>query len=53
VAADPPPFRGADDVPWEKLYFVLSAGGVHDIQTPRVEELDIGATGGRGGGPGR
>jgi len=40
--------------PWEKPYFVLSAGDVYNMQTRRVEKHGIGATppagrGGRGG----
>lgn len=41
--------------PWEKPYFVLSAGDVYNMKTRRVEKLGIGATPqrGRGGDPGR
>ena len=41
--------------PWEKPYFVLSAGDVYNMKTRRIEKLGIGQTpGGRGraGGPG-
>lgn len=39
--------------PWEKPYFVLSAGDVYNMKTRRVEKLGIGATPQRGrGGPG-
>ena len=37
--------------PWEKPYFVLSAGDVYNMKTRRIEKLGTGATGeaGRGG----
>jgi cyanophycinase len=38
--------------PWEKPYFVLSAGDVCNMKTRRIEKLGIGATSGRGGGAG-
>jgi cyanophycinase len=40
--------------PWEKPYFVLSAGDVYNMKTRRIEKLGIGATPqrGRGGDPG-
>ena len=41
--------------PWEKPYFVLSAGDVYNMQTRRVEKYGIGAAApaGRGGGGGQ
>jgi len=39
--------------PWEKPYFVLSAGDVYDMKTRRVEKYGDGTTGRRGGGAGR
>src|SRR3954466_13644396 len=38
--------------PWEKPYFVLSAGDVYNMKTRRIEKLGIGARGrgGEGGG---
>jgi cyanophycinase len=41
--------------PWEKPYFVLSAGDVYNMKTRRIEKLGIGNTPsgrGRSGGPG-
>jgi cyanophycinase len=37
--------------PWEKPYYVLSAGDVYNMKTRRIEKLGIGARG-RGGDPG-
>ena len=37
--------------PWEKSYFVLSAGDVYNMKTRKVEKYGIGARG-RGGDPG-
>jgi cyanophycinase len=37
--------------PWEKTYFVLSAGDVYNMKTRKVEKYGIGARG-RGGDPG-
>ena len=45
--------------PWEKPYYVLSAGDVYNMKARRLEKLGIGATpqrgrgAGRGSGPGR
>jgi cyanophycinase len=36
--------------PWEKPYFVLSAGDVYDMKARRIEKLGIGTTGRRGRG---
>jgi cyanophycinase len=39
--------------PWEKPYFVLSAGDVYDMKTRKIEKYGTGARPGqRGGGPG-
>lgn len=39
--------------PWEKPYFVLSAGDVYNMKTRRIEKLGTGAAGrGRGSDPG-
>ncbi|HEX5217685.1 MAG TPA: SUMF1/EgtB/PvdO family nonheme iron enzyme [Vicinamibacterales bacterium] len=38
--------------PWEKPYFVLSAGDVYNMKARRIEKLGIGATPGRAGGGG-
>jgi cyanophycinase len=38
--------------PWEKPYFVLSAGDVYNMKTRKIEKYGIGARG-RGGDPGR
>jgi cyanophycinase len=37
--------------PWEKPYYVLSAGDVYNMKTRKIEKLGIGARG-RGGDPG-
>jgi cyanophycinase len=37
--------------PWEKPYFVLSAGDVYDMKARRIEKLGMGATTGRGATP--
>jgi cyanophycinase len=37
--------------PWEKPYYVLSAGDVYNMRTRKIEKLGIGARG-RGGDPG-
>ncbi len=37
--------------PWEKSFFVLSAGDVYNMKTRKIEKLGIGARG-RGGDPG-
>ena len=37
--------------PWEKPYYVLSAGDVYNMKTRRIEKLGIGARG-RGAAPG-
>jgi cyanophycinase len=39
--------------PWEKPYYVLSAGDVYNLKTRRLEKLGIGATPQRGRGTGR
>jgi cyanophycinase len=39
--------------PWEKPYFVLSAGDVYDMNARKIEKLGIGATGRRGEGGGQ
>jgi cyanophycinase len=39
--------------PWEKPYFVLSAGDVYDMKTRRVEKLGTGAAPGRASQPDR
>ena len=38
--------------PWEKSFFVLSAGDVYNMKTRRVEKLGIGARGRGGDGGG-
>jgi cyanophycinase len=37
--------------PWEKSFFVLSAGDVYNMKTRKIEKLGIGARG-RGTDPG-
>ena len=37
--------------PWEKPYFVLSAGDVYNMKTRKIEKYGTGARG-RGGDPG-
>jgi cyanophycinase len=39
--------------PWEKPYFVLSAGDVYDMKARKIEKLGTGATGRRGAGGGQ
>jgi cyanophycinase len=39
--------------PWEKPYFVLSAGDVYNMKARRIEKLGTGATGRRGAGSGQ